>query len=134
MNQGQTIRSQTRSNNDKVCTVECLQVQKQTFKIWQKIWQKTYNSATSEGQLISTCLFGVFNLSQKTNKNKSTYGIIVVKSTFFVRFLGESRIPKSQFEINWPFIFIQIRIKETVWTKISTFQSDFQSNINNFSC
>ena len=39
-----------------------------------------------KGQLISKCLFGVFNLSQKTNENKSTWGIIVVKSNFFVRF------------------------------------------------
>ena len=49
------------------------------------------------------CLF------QKTNKNKST--IIVVKSNFFVRFLGprfleELRIPKSPFEINWPLVLI----------------------------
>ena len=45
----------------------------------------------------SKCLFGVFNFSQKTNENKSTWGIIVLKSNFFVRFLGELRIPKSPF-------------------------------------
>ena len=48
-------------------------------------------------------------LLQKTNKNKSA--IIVVKSNFFVRFLGprfleELRIPKSPFEINWPLVLI----------------------------
>ena len=57
---------------------------------------------TAKGQLISKCLFGVFNFSQKMNENKSTWGIIAVKSNFFVHFLGELRIPKSPFEINWP--------------------------------
>ena len=56
-----------------------------------------------KGQLISKCLFGVFDFSQKTNENKSTWGIIVVKSNFFIRILEELRIPKSPFEINWPF-------------------------------
>ena len=31
-------------------------------------------------QFISKCLFGVFNFFQKTNKSKSTWGFIVVKS------------------------------------------------------
>ena len=53
-------------------------------------------------QLISKCLFGVFNFSHKTNNNKSTWGIIVLKLNIFVRFLRELRIPKSSFEINWP--------------------------------
>ena len=42
-----------------------------------------------KGQLISKCLFGVFNFFQKTNENKSTGDIIVVKSNSFVRFLEE---------------------------------------------
>ena len=33
----------------------------------------------SKGQLISKCLFGVFNFLQKTNENKSIWGFIVVK-------------------------------------------------------
>ena len=56
----------------------------------------------TKGHLISKCLFSVFKLFQKTNEIKSTWGIIVVKSNFFVRFLGELRVPKSPFEINWP--------------------------------
>ena len=56
----------------------------------------------TKGQLISKCLFGVFTFSQKTNENKSAWGIIVVKSNLFVRFLGELRIPNSPFEINSP--------------------------------
>ena len=55
-----------------------------------------------KGLLISKCPFGVFNFFQKTNENKSTRGIILVKSNFFVHFLGELRIPNSPFEVNWP--------------------------------
>ena len=61
-----------------------------------------YDIKPSKGQLILKCLFDVFNFSQKTNKNKSTWGIIVVKLNFFVRFLGEMKIPKGHIEINWP--------------------------------
>ena len=37
------------------------------------------------------------------NKNNSTWGNIVVKSNFFVRFLGELKIPNRHFKINWRF-------------------------------
>ena len=40
------------------------------------------------------------SLISPKNENKSTLGIIVVKSNFFVPFLGELRIPKSPSEIN----------------------------------
>ena len=46
----------------------------------------------TKGQLISKRLFGVFKFFQTRNENKSTWGIIVVKSNSFVRFLGELRI------------------------------------------
>ena len=36
------------------------------------------------------------------NENNSTYRTIVVKLNFFVRFLGELKIPKRHFETNWP--------------------------------
>ena len=61
-------------------------------------------NAHLKGQLISKCLFGVFNLSQNMNENKSTWGITVEKSNFFVCFLGELKIPKRHFEINWPLV------------------------------
>ena len=51
-----------------------------------------------KGQLISKCLFGDFKFFQKRNENKSTWGIIVVQSNVFVRFLEEFGIPKSPFE------------------------------------
>ena len=55
-----------------------------------------------KGHLISKCLFGVFNFFQKTNKNKSTWCIIVVKSNSFVRFLEETSAWKNHFEFVWP--------------------------------
>ena len=61
-------------------------------------------SAEIKGQIISKWFFGVFNFLQKTNENKSTWGIIVVKSNSFVRFLEEIEDIKTPFEINWPLI------------------------------
>ena len=43
--------------------------------------------------------FGDFN---SQNENNSTWGTKVVKSIFLVHFLGELKIPKRHFEINWP--------------------------------
>ena len=60
-----------------------------------------------KGQLISKCLFGGFNFFQKTNKNKSTWGVIEVKSNLFFRYLEEIDDPKNHFEINWPLITFQ---------------------------
>ena len=74
----------------------------------------SYLEAT-KGHLISKCLFGVFKFFQKTNKNKSTWGIIVVKSNFFIRFLEELRIPKSPFEINWPLYVVKTLILFLKW-------------------
>ena len=45
--------------------------------------------------------FGCLQFSQKMNENNSTWGTIV-KSNFFVHFLGELEIPKRHFEIKWP--------------------------------
>ena len=45
-------------------------------------------SNTTKGQLILTRFFGVFNFFQKTNKNKSTRGIVVLKSNWFICFFG----------------------------------------------
>ena len=58
---------------------------------------------TCKGQLISKCLFGVFNFAQKTNKNKSTWGISC-KVESFCWFLGELRICKRTFDFNWPLV------------------------------
>ena len=77
------------------------------------VWKKSFMRFFSKGQLISKCLFGVFKIFQNTNENKSTWGIIVVKANFFVRFLEELRIPKSSFEINWPLVSILTKLHST---------------------
>ena len=51
----------------------------------------------AKGQLISKWFFGVVDFLQKTNKNKSIWGIIEVKSNLFVRFLKEIDDPKNPF-------------------------------------
>ena len=56
----------------------------------------------AKGQLISKCFFGVFNFFQKTNENKSTWGIIVVNLNLFVRFLEETLTWKNHFDFVWP--------------------------------
>ena len=43
----------------------------------------------SKGQLISKCLFGVFNFFQKMKENKLSSGIVVVKLNSFVVLLEE---------------------------------------------
>ena len=58
----------------------------------------------TKGQLISKWFFGVVDFLQKTNENKSTWGIIAVKSNSNVHFLEEIDDPKNHFEINWPLI------------------------------
>ena len=63
-----------------------------------------YCSNIVKGQIMSKWLFGVFDFLQKTNENKSTWGIIVVKSNLFLRFLEEIDDPKNHFEINWPLV------------------------------
>ena len=52
-----------------------------------------------KGQLISKCLLGVFNSFGKRTKKKIDLRYIGVKSKFFVRFLGELKIPNRHFEI-----------------------------------
>ena len=46
--------------------------------------------------------FWCLQFSQKSNENNSTWGTLLVKSNFFLRFLEELKIPKRHFEINWP--------------------------------
>ena len=55
-----------------------------------------------KGQIILKWFFGVFDFLQKTNKNKSIWGIIVVNSNSFICFLEEIEDIKTPFEINWP--------------------------------
>ena len=57
----------------------------------------------TKGQLISKCLFGVFNFFQKMNENKSTWGVIVHSKVEFVcSFLEETSAWKNHFDYVWP--------------------------------
>ena len=57
-----------------------------------------------KGQIISKWFFGVFDFLPKTNENKSTWGTIVVKLNYHVRFLEEIEDTKNPIEIIWPLI------------------------------
>ena len=46
-------------------------------------------TGSTKGQIISKCLFVVFNFFQKTNENKLSSGIVVVKLNSFVVLLEE---------------------------------------------
>ena len=55
-----------------------------------------------KGQLISKCLFGVFNFFQKMNENNQPNYYGTSSWIVFVRFLKNLKTPKRHFEINWP--------------------------------
>ena len=57
----------------------------------------------TKGQLISKCLFGAFN-SPKNEQKQFDLRYHSSKVEFFVRFLGELKITKRHFEINWPLV------------------------------
>ena len=59
--------------------------------------KKIGKNLISKGQLISIRFYGVVDFLHKTNENKSTWGIIEVKSNLFVRFLEEIDDPKKPF-------------------------------------
>ena len=69
---------------------------KVVFKIFLNTGEKSQNVSAGKGELILKCLFGVFNSNNE--QKHSTCGTLVVKSNFFVRFLGELKIlPKNTF-------------------------------------
>ena len=67
---------------------------------------------SAKGQLISKCLFGIFNSPKKRTK-----------TFFFSSFLGELKIPNWHFEINWP-----LGKKQTI--KIADGSFEARSNIS----
>ena len=75
------------------------------FWRFEPTWKTFWDLATFKGQLISKCIFGLFNSPKKQTKIiRLEVLTIVVKSNFFFRFLGELKIPKRHFEINWPLV------------------------------
>ena len=57
---------------------------------------------STKGQLISKCLFGIFNSPKKTNEKIPLYYYGTSSRIIFVSFLGELKTPKRHFKINWP--------------------------------
>ena len=79
------------------------------------------NMVLSAGQLISKCLFGVFNFSKKKNENKLTWGIIAVKSNFLFVFWK-----------NWEYRKVLMKLSKPLWPDFPNFvqkahQSFFES-------
>ena len=70
-----------------------------------------FQKLSFKGQLISKCYFGIFNFFQKTNKNKSTWGFIVVKLNSFVHFLEETLNLKKLFQFCLAFLYIPATCK-----------------------
>ena len=70
--------------------------------VWQH-YADTLFSAPGKDQLISKCLFWCLQFSQKNERKQFDLRYHSRKLNFFVRFLGELKIPKRHFEINWPF-------------------------------
>ena len=71
--------------------------------------------AESKGQLISKCLFGIFNSPKKTNKNiRLYYNAMVVPQVelFSFVFWKNLKTIKRDFEINWPLV---LRIVSHLW-------------------
>ena len=63
-------------------------------------WNKQINSEAI-GQLISKCLFGIFNSPKKWTKKIPLYYYGTSSRIVFDCFLGELKTPKRYFEINW---------------------------------
>ena len=71
-------------------------------------YQKMYilTNIQTKGQLISKCLFGIFNSPKKRTKKLdfTTYYLEYLKQNCFRSFLAELKTPKRHFEINWPLV------------------------------
>ena len=75
--------------------------------------------------------FWCLQFSQKRNENNSPWGTIEVKSNYFVRFLGEMKIPKRHFEIKWPLVEVKI-IRSTnlrPWSKCFSYTTKTRPNL-----
>ena len=62
------------------------------------------SSMTHKGQLISKCLFAIFNSSKKRLKKFDLPTILRQVELFLFVFLEELKTPKRHLEINWPLV------------------------------
>ena len=63
---------------------------------------KSSSSGLPKGQLISKCLFGIFNSPKKERKEIDFTTMVPQVELFLFVFLGELKTPERHFEINWP--------------------------------
>ena len=78
--------------------------------MWNYYWFRTFVYPNTKGQLILKCLFSVFNSPTKGTKTIRLEVPQVVKLNFIIQFLGQLKIPKRHFEINWPLIVCKFNI------------------------
>ena len=64
------------------------------------LWVSFYLRLFCKGQLISKCLFGIFNSPNKQTKKFDLTTMDTSSRIVFVLFLGELKTPKRHFEIN----------------------------------
>ena len=101
MPQTNLIRGHSRTRGCSNCTSQWGQ------SCWSHISLLKVSLPYTKGQLISKCLFVVFNFFQKTNKNKSTCGIIIVKANSFVHFLKKCQLEKNHIDFVWPLVSLR---------------------------
>ena len=65
-------------------------------------WCLYSSNYITKGQLISKCLFGIFNSPKKWTKKFDFTTMVTSSRIVFVRCLGELKTQKRHFEINWP--------------------------------
>ena len=77
-----------------------------TFAVWSK------------GQLISKCLFGIFDSSKKPTKKSDLTTMVPPVELFSFIFWKNLKTPKRHFEINWPLTALYSLIKEDFFNMI----------------
>ena len=77
----------------------------------------------AKGQLISKCLFCIFNSPNKTNENIQLYYYGTSSRIVFVRFLGVLKTQKRHFKMNWPLH----RPKSSIWSWFMSFFCGFSN-------
>ena len=88
--------------------------------IWHFVTKERKKCST--GQLISKCLFGVFTIFQKTDKNKSKSSKVEFVCSFFGRNVS---LKKNHFKFVWPLYEVKFSSEEFKFTKL-TFQKSSQ--------
>ena len=87
-------------NDEIALRLRILECKKKKSIQYFNLWMIFFSSA--KGQINFKVSFWCHQFLPKTERKQVDLRYHSSKSNFFVRFLGELRIPKSPFEINWP--------------------------------